>query len=160
MRLRTIDRHIHEVTFHTWKGALFMGAWCTFFICMLAMNVRESSQERHPILGPLVGIAVTGLTAIAFYEKGRFTFDTSEKIVTWSRRSLWWGKSGTIPFGDIRAITLAKEWMGNQDGGWRIEIRTKNGDIPLTRAYYGLGKKQMQSIVDQLAALLSGKDQS
>lgn len=132
-----------------------MALLCAFYMVILLLNIAHTPQEKHPILGPCVGIAFTAFSAVLVYEKNTFRFDCRTRIVTWLKQSLFWKSAGEIEFDSISHITLEGLPANRRRSTRRIVIHTENGKIPMTRACYGYGLDRMQEIADRLTELLS-----
>jgi len=155
MRLHQTDQGVHEVTCHAWKLPLVFAGVSIWFAVILVQNLIFGSTERNPIVGPLIGFAITGVGAVMFYERGRFIFDAVRRVVTWHRSGVTGTKRGRFTFDAIRGIRLESQpAAGRRTPGKRVVIETETGTVPMTRAYQGQGVDNLQSIVHCLTAVV------
>lgn len=160
MRLHQTGQGVHEVTYHAWKLPLAWAGVSIWFAVILVQNFVFGSAERNPIVGPLIGFAITGVGAALFYERGRFIFDAVRGVVTWHRSGVTGTKRGRFTFAAIRGIHLESQpAAGRRTPGKRVVIETEAGTIPITRAYYGQGIDNLQRIADRLTGVVVGQDE-
>lgn len=132
---------------------LIFGAAALF----LAYQVIMAYVAVPPELGDIAGASVTGLVffgaAVFFAERSIFAFDPRVGTLFWRRANIFTRRSGKISFGDITGVELQSMSGGKAVPSYRIMLRARSGDVPMTRGYSG-GPKKWQPIAERIQAIM------
>ncbi len=85
----------------------------------------------------ILGAACVGwIGIISLYERSRFVFDRSRRVLTWSRRKLWGSKAGQVPFDAITRISANSPIGDDRTAPMRrVAVHTATEQIPVTATY-------------------------
>lgn len=113
-------------------SSMWISAICAAVACM---PIGITISEHKP--NGFYAAAFILLFAVVWLRKTTFTFDAQQHVVRWTARKIFKVKSGTIPFDDIRDISI--DTMPSDKGTtlYRLTIMTAQGAIPMEAAYNG-----------------------
>ena len=99
--------------------------------------------------------AIFGLALLAANERSRFFFDRGRAVLIWRKDTPFRHESGEIDFAAITALSLERDFNsgGRRGGARRLVLHTKNGPLPVTTAYTGIGNAA-QRVGESICAYL------
>ena len=108
-----------------WLSAIFAAAAC------MPIGITISVHK----LNGFYAAAFLLLFAVVWLRKTMVTFDAQQRVVRWTARKMFKVESGTIPFDDIRDISI--DTMTSDKGTiiYRLAILTSQGAVPMESAY-------------------------
>jgi hypothetical protein len=131
-------------------------AWVSS-ICAIAAAALLCDLIIHGYkLGELITAGLLLAFAAGFLLKTRFTFNAMGRTASWSRRRLFWVKSGTIPFDGIQDIGMQASVADHGVLIYRLAIVTAQGTVPMSDSYSG-GKQSKAEIREKILLFL-GKE--
>ena len=96
--------------------------------------IYSRGSDKAEWVFALVGLLFLLATAV-FTRRTVFVFDLVQQQVSWSRRSLFGWKSGTLAMGRITGCIVQMMQMDREAPTYRLTLASPDGDLPLTETY-------------------------
>lgn len=130
--------------------------WISTICAIAAAALLYSLRNQVHKLGGLLMAGFLLAFAAGFVLKTQVIFNAMERTASWSRRRLFWLKSGTIPFDAIQDIGMDSSVGNHGVLTYRLTIVTAQGTIPMSDSYSG-GKESKTEMRERILRFL-GKE--
>ena len=120
---------------------LIFAAAASYLLYQVAMALLAATPDTRTVAGALFAALAFGAGAVFLAERSIFSFDRTYRRLSWRRSNVFTTKSGEIRFGDITAVELQSISGSGTTPSYRIMLRTRGGDVPMTRGYSGHADK-------------------
>lgn len=132
---------------------LIFGAAALFLLYQAVMALVAETPDYGNLAVASVGALVFSAGAIFLGERSIFAFDRSFRRLRWRRSNVLTAKSGEIRFDDITGVELQSISGSGTSRSYRIMLRARGGDVPMTRGYSGNAEK-WRPIAEQIRACI------
>ncbi len=114
-------------------------AWLSYFFLLVAVALfyGVGLHGREHTWKAFIPAAVFLVFAAAFDLRTEVTFDNVRRQAHWTRRRLFWVKSRTIAFDDIKGVVMESSVAKNNQFVYRLTILTSEGSVPMSDTYSG-----------------------
>lgn len=105
-------------------------------LCLSALPAYDliTRGER----GPFFGVCMLLLFALVSWRREVVTFDAGRQEARWHRRRAFKTTEGTIPFAEIKSISIDSQSSGSRGTlTYRLTILTTGSPVPMSDAYGG-----------------------
>jgi len=149
------------------KNRTYVGA--IIFLCMIPFLLIEHGErlvsgdlEPPAIVGLFFGILLPLLGVYYFIEFGTYTFSKKDQLFSWQWNNLFRKESGVMPLTEIAKVRRdaheSEDLLGWQNT-YRLIVLTKNNkSIALSRSFFGVQNREMDTIVSQIRAFIGVKN--
>lgn len=127
--------------------------WVSCICAIAAAGLLYGLRNQGHKLGGLLVAGFLLAFAAGFLLRTRFVFNSMARTASWSRRRLFWVKSGTIPFDAIQDIGMDSSVAAHGVLTYRLTIVTAQGSIPMSDSYSG-GKQSKAELREKILQLL------
>ena len=120
---------------------LIFAAAAAFLFYEAAMELLAAAPDYRTVAGALFAALAFCAGAVFLAERSTFSFDREYRRLRWRRSNVFTTKSGEIRFRDITAVELQSISGSGTTPSYRIMLRTRGGDVAMTRGYSGHADK-------------------
>ncbi len=134
---------------------LIFAAAASYLLYEAAMALLAAVPDYRNLAGASFGVLAFGAGAVFLAERSTFSFNRTSRRLSWRRSNVFTTKSGEIRFRDITAVELQSISGSGTTPSYRIMLRTRGGDVPMTRGYSGHADK-WRPIAEQVRKCIGG----
>lgn len=120
---------------------LIFAAAAAYLLYEAALALLAATPDYRNLAVASFGVLAFGAGAVFVAERSTFSFDRTYRRLRWRRSNVFTTKSGEVRFGDITAVELQSISGSGTTPSYRIMLRTRDGDVAMTRGYSGHADK-------------------
>jgi hypothetical protein len=130
---------------------LLISGGCTLFWILLTVSMSLNDKW-----GCALGTLLLLSSGSVFFEYEQFIFDGGKRNISWKMYRLIQRRSpGVVSFHDVVDVTVELEAEGKSNNTYRIVLKCKDFDIPLTNAGTP-GKATHDQMRERIASFVAG----